>query len=206
MPRSTSVDRKMPPKMPSQIQVPGIDGDNHDDSFERVRRSSSEKDQLPAQYNRFDKSILQQDSHGGDSRRSSQNDQLPAKFTRFNSSGLQEEYHNSDSRRSSSQKDSRNSDSFGSSNNSGSLRGNRTETSKQVKSNRDNDLRSLAELGLELQEERSGDGGSDVANVEPSSRPSNKRNGDGDGALANDSGRNFDIDLNSVETKAIIKL
>ena len=217
MPRSTSVDRKMTPKMPSQINILGVDSDDNNDRMERVRRSSSEKDQLPAKYNRFDKSVLQQDSRGGDSRRSSQNDQLPAKYNRFDSSGLQEDYHNSDSRRSSSQKDqmpakynrsdptglnqdSRNSDSFGSSNNSDSFRGKRAGTSKQVKNNRDNDLRSLAELGLELQEERSGDGGSDVANVEPSSRPNNKKSESGD------SGRNLDIDLNSVEAKAIIKL
>ena len=209
MPRTTSFDRILPAKMPSQINIPGVDGDGHIDSTERVRRSSSEgkKDQLPAKYNRFDKTVLQQDSRGGDSRRSSQNDQLPAKYNRFDSLGLKQDSHGGDSRRNRSDptglnQDSRNSDSFGSSNNSGSLRGNR----KQVKNNRDNDLRSLAELGLELQEERSGDGGSDVANVEPSTRPNKKKTGDGDAALATDSARNLDIDLNSVEAKAIIKL
>ena len=152
------------PRIPSSDMVPGVDSSNHsrDRDRDRVRRPSSEKDQLPSKYNRFDESALIHDSHG--------------------------------------------SSSIGSSQNSGNLRANRASTSKQIKHDRSRDLQSLAELGLELHEELnascetgSGYSGSDVAKVEPS------RSKKGEG-LSTNSGRSLDIDLDSVEAKAIIKL
>ena len=160
------------PRVPSSDMVTGVDNSNHSrdrdrirrkSSEDRTRRTSSEKDQLPSKYNRFDVDIIHHGSHG---------------------SGSLESSHNS----------------------SGNLKSNRAGTSKQIKNNRSRDLQSLAELGLELQEELnasgeadSGFGASDVAKVEPSK--SKKSEG-----LSTNSGRSLDIDLDSVEAKAIIKL
>ena len=137
--------------------VPDVDGSNHSRERDRIRRPSSEKDQLPSKYNRYDESGL----NGSSSLGSSQNS-------------------------------------------SGNLKAGRASTSKQIKNNRSRDLQSLAELGLELHEELNASGGtgsgSDVAKVEPSTR---SKKGEG---LSTNSGRSLDIDLDSVEAKAIIKL
>ena len=125
-------------------------------------------------------------------RSSSEKDQLPSKYNRFDESAFIHDSHGSSS--------------LGSSHNSGNLKANRASTSKQIKNNRSRDLQSLAELGLELHEELNASGetgsgfsGSDVAKVEPS------RSKKGVG-LSTNSGRSLDIDLDSVEAKAIIKL
>ena len=161
------------PRVPSSDMVTGVDNSNHSrdrdrirrkSSEDRTRRTSSEKDQLPSKYNRFDMDVVHHESHG--------------------SASLENSHKNS----------------------SGNLKSNRAGTSKQIKNNRSQDLQSLAELGLELQEELnasgeadSGFGASDVAKVEPSK--SKKSEG-----LSTNRGRSLDIDLDSVEAKAIIKL
>jgi chromosome segregation ATPase len=125
----------------------------------------------------------------------SDKDQLPAQYSQFNDSGLI---------------DSHGSSSLGS---SGNLKANRASTGKQIKKNRSRDLESLARLGLELQEENdnaigedgSRQSGSDVAKAEPSRSKKAAQSGNGEG-LSTNSGRNLEIDLDSVEAKAIIKL